>query len=41
MSERIARMTALHGKRNFNFTPKTFTLPKEADDLMAEMDTNH
>lgn len=33
-------MQALHGKRNFNFTPKTFVLPKEAEELEKEMGTN-
>ena len=40
MNERIARMVAIHGKRNFNFTPKTYVLPKETDLLMSEMEEN-
>ena len=31
MNERIARMIAIHGKRNFNFTPATYVLPKEME----------
>lgn len=40
MNERIARMVAIHGKRNFNFTPATFVLPKETDLLVKEMESN-
>ena len=40
MNERIARMTEIHGKRNFNFTPLTYVLPKEIEKLQREMETN-
>ncbi len=40
MNERISRMEAIHGKRNFNFTPLTLVLPKEADLLMKLMEEN-
>jgi hypothetical protein len=40
MNERIARMESIHGKRHFNFMPKTYVLPKEADLLQAEMEEN-
>jgi hypothetical protein len=33
-------MVDIHGKRNFNFTPLTYVLPKEADLLMKNMDDN-
>lgn len=38
MTERLTRMQAIHGKRNFNFFPETFTLPKEIDKLKLEME---
>ena len=38
MNERITRMVSIHGKRNFNFTPRTLILPKEADTLYYEME---
>jgi hypothetical protein len=40
MNERIARIASIHGKRNFNFTPQTYSLPKETDILMKEMEEN-
>ena len=40
MNERIARMAAIHGKRNFNFTPATFVIPKEIELLVKEMEVN-
>lgn len=40
LANRIHRMQDLHGKHHFNFWPKTYVLPKEADMLTAEMETN-
>ena len=40
MNERIARMIAIHGKRNFNFTPMTYVLPKEMDQLQKDMEAD-
>ncbi|CDW78896.1 tubulin-tyrosine ligase family protein [Stylonychia lemnae] len=40
MNERIVRMAQLFGRRNFNFTPITYVLPKEVDLLQREMDAN-
>lgn len=40
LNERLMRMQQLHGKRNYNFAPKTFTLPKDLELLQKEMESN-
>lgn len=37
LANRIHRMQDAHGKHHFNFWPRTFILPKEADQLNSEM----
>ena len=38
--KRIQKMQEIHGLRNFDFLPKTFTLPHDFEELKTKMDRN-